>query len=86
MKTMDLARLTDDERALMSHISMWGSDGYPVQKIASRWHWREWRSIRGSPIVYRTKHEAVAAFEAYMAMLRERYAEERYEAAIAERA
>ena len=26
--------LNDDERSLMNHISMWGSDGYPVVKVA----------------------------------------------------
>ena len=57
--------VTPDERALLNHVSRWGSDGYPVQKIGSRWHWRDWRSVKGAPVVYRTKREAVAAFEAF---------------------
>ncbi len=61
--------ITEDERALLTHVMRWGSDGYPVERIGRAWHWRDWRSVRGAPTVYRTKREAVAAFEAFHGIL-----------------
>lgn len=56
---------------------MWGSKGYPVQKLGRGWVWRDWRSVKGSPIVYKTRREAEAAFERWLDLYRIRYAEER---------
>lgn len=54
--------LTEDERALMQHVSRWGSDGYPVQKCGSRhWSWGEFLSVKGPPVVFKTSAYAVAS-------------------------
>jgi hypothetical protein len=61
--------LTEGENSILRHTSMWGSDGYPVAKIGSRWQWIEMFGVKGAPVVYRTKREAVAAFEAFLDIL-----------------
>ncbi len=64
--------VTEDERALLIHVSRWGSDGYPIHRFRSgRWTWGPWRSVQGPPKVWRTRREAVAHFEAVMDVLRE---------------
>lgn len=55
--------LTDDEAALLYTVQMMGSASYPISKVGSRWQWHAWRSVGGSPTLYRTKRAAVAAFE-----------------------
>lgn len=62
--------LTSDEMALLSHIGMHGSDGYPMQKVKSGWTW-SYRGIAGPPVVFPTKREATASLEAFLAVLRE---------------
>lgn len=63
--------LTEDERALMTHVMMFGSDGYPVSRCGSRhWQW-SFRSIEGPPVVFPRKRDAVASLEAFLAVLRE---------------
>ncbi len=57
--------ITEDERALLQHITRWGSDGYPIHKLSRGWTWGPWRSVKGPPVIYKTKKEAVASFEAY---------------------
>lgn len=62
--------LNDNERQFLTHWSRFGSDGYPVRKVAgNRWLWDEQFGIKGAPIVYRTKRECVAAIEAYITVL-----------------
>jgi hypothetical protein len=78
--------MTEDERALLNHVSMWGSSGYPVQKVGRSWQWRDWRSVRGAPTTWKTKREAVAAFERFYDMLLEFSGEESYRRAMAEAA
>jgi hypothetical protein len=68
----------------MVHVNMFGSDGYPVSKAGRGWVWREAFGVNGSPIVYKTKRAAVAAFEAWCDVYRIRYGEERQVAALAE--
>lgn len=63
--------ITEDERALLCHVSRWGSDGYPVRKLGRRWTWGPWRSIAGPPTMWKTKREAVAHVEAFLAVLRD---------------
>lgn len=58
------ATLTEDENALLTHVSMWGSDGYPVHKLGRGWTW-EYRGIKGPPVVFKTKRAAVESFERY---------------------
>ena len=66
--------LSEDENALLQHVSMWGSEGYPVEKRGSRWVWQDWRSVKGSPKAYKTKREATAAFEAWHSLALDRIA------------
>ena len=61
--------ISEDERALLTHISMWGSDGYPIRKLGRKWAWGPFRSVEGPPVLYRTKREAVASFEAFHRVL-----------------
>ena len=69
MNTTALRGITEDERALLDHVSMFGSSGYPVQKMGRSWHWTDWRSVKGPPTTYKTKREAVAAFERFYDVL-----------------
>lgn len=80
-------RLTEDERALLTHWSRWGSDGYPVNRFTrSRgWTWGPFLSVKGPPTVFKTKREAVASFEAFIGILIEAAGEEAYERAMEER-
>ena len=68
--------LTADERQLMTHMSMWGSDGYPVRKLGRKWVWGPFLSVNGPPTMFGTKREAVASFERFMDVLREALGEE----------
>jgi len=60
--------LTVDERDALSHSSRWGSDGRPIERIGRGWTYR-WRSIE-APALYRTKREAVDAWETLLAIYR----------------
>jgi hypothetical protein len=74
--------LSEDERFVLTHISRWGSDGYPIKKVGSRhWTWGPIRSINGPPVLFPTKKQAVESFEKYHDSLLERYADERRDAA-----
>lgn len=70
--TPDVLPLSKDERALMNHVSRWGSDGYPVSKLGRKWQWHDSHGVKGAPVLYTTKRAAVEAFERYMDLLRER--------------
>lgn len=70
----DSLNLTTGEIDLLNHISMWGSTAYPVQKFGRNWQWVEFWGVKGAPTVYKTKREAVAAFELFMDVLRDRLA------------
>lgn len=66
-------RITADESDMLTHVSRWGSDGYPVKKVGSRhWSW-DWCG-KGCPTVFPTKREAVASFERYHEMVLDRLA------------
>lgn len=74
--------LLEDERALMTHVTMFGSDGYPVARVGSRhWSW-SYRSL-SAPGVYKTKREATTAFESYLEVLRSCLAAAAYKRAVA---
>ena len=70
---MRYRHLSEDENGLLVHVSMWGSTGYPVNKIGRKWSW-SFRGIKGPPVVFKTKREAVASFEAYYSILLDRAA------------
>lgn len=78
-------KLTEDERALLRHVGMWGSEGYPIQKFARKWSWGGFLSIKGPTIMFRTKREAIASFETYYEVLRRLAGEEAYERAMREK-
>lgn len=80
----DYRPMTKDERDLLDHLCMWGSSAYPIEKRGRGWHWRDWRGVKGSPTVYKTKREAFAAFGRFRDMLLEFSEEESYRRAIAE--
>jgi hypothetical protein len=62
--------ISANEKELMKHVMMWGSDGYPIRKAGqSRWIWDACYGVGGSPKVFRTKREAVAAFESFCEVL-----------------
>lgn len=75
--------VTEAERRLMQHVSMFGSDGYPVRKLgAARWVWGT-DEVKGPPTVFKTKGAAVAHFETWMEVIREALGTEAKERAIA---
>ncbi len=70
-RATDYAGLSTDENDLLQHVSRWGSDGWPIQKVGRNWHWVESWGVKGSPTVYKTKRAAGEAFQAWIdAMLR----------------
>jgi hypothetical protein len=81
LTTTHAGPLTRDERDLLTHISRFGSDGYPVGKVGSMWRWsyRDTHSERA----YTSKKQATQNFEQYLETLRRRDGEAAYTAAIA---
>lgn len=76
MSTRVTRPLTDNERRLLAHVMMWGSDSYPIRKVRSRWIWDEFFGVKGAPTTFRTKREAFAAFEAFLDVLIDSVGEE----------
>lgn len=75
MSGVAIANLTVAESDWLQHVSMFGSAGYPVQKLAPhRWIWREMWGVNGAPTVYRTRRECVAAIERYHDFLLDKHA------------
>lgn len=70
------------ERQLLNHVTMFGSDGYPVQRVGSRWQWVDAFGVKGAPTTFKTKREAVALFEQWQDLMRERLGEEARERAL----
>ena len=60
--------ISEDERWLLNHCMLWGSDGYPVYKLGRGWVWGT-DHVKGPPVVFKTKREAVASFEAFEQVL-----------------
>ncbi len=69
--------ITEDERSLVNHITRWGSDGYPVRKSGRGWAWGPWRGVQGPPAIFKTKREAVQAFERFHEILLDELRDER---------
>lgn len=63
--------ISEDEIALLQHVTMFGSDGYPVKKLGRGWTWGPWRGINGPPTVFKLKRDAVASFERFLDVLLE---------------
>ena len=66
--------LSENEKRILTHISRWGSDGYPIHKSGNKWMWVEFFGINGAPTIYKTKKEAFAAFEIFLDVLRDKAA------------
>ncbi len=67
--------LTESETAFLNHMSMWGSDGYPVRNVGSgKWIWDAFHGVKGAPVVYETKRACVQAIERYIDILCDRAA------------
>lgn len=62
-----IRRINEDEKGLLNHITMFGSDGYPIRKLDRGWYW-EFRGL-SAPEVYKTKRAATAAFERFIDVL-----------------
>ena len=62
-----IRNISDDERALLTHTSMFGSDGYPIAKLGKGWTW-SFRGLR-APEIYKRKRDAVEAFERFVDVL-----------------
>lgn len=63
--------LSMTESDLLQHVQMWGSDGYPVQKLGRKWIVADAFGVKGPPSVYPTKRAATEQFERWIdAMLR----------------
>ena len=61
--------ISDNERQWLGHMTMWGSDGYPVRKVGRGWIFDDFFGVKGTPTVYRTKRQATAAVEAFEGIL-----------------
>jgi len=75
--------VTENERRLVSHVMMWGSDSYPVRKVGSRWIVDEFFGCKGAPTTFKTKREATASFEAFLDILIDSLGEEARQRALA---
>lgn len=67
--------LTHDEAALLYHVQMYGSNGYPLVKRGRQWWINEFRSWRGFPVPFKTKKAAQEQFERWMELARDRWRE-----------
>ncbi len=68
--------LTDTEAALLYHVQMYGSDGYPISKLKGpKWLIGPYRDWQGFPIVFKTKRAAFERFELWITLALERWAE-----------
>ena len=72
--TRSEGRLSEDEAFVITHVSHFGSDGYPIRKLGRKWTWGPIRGINGPPAVFTTKREAVKSFEAYHDILLDKLA------------
>lgn len=69
----EAGRLTEDECFILTHISHFGSEGYPITRTGSRrWSW-EYRG-HGCPVTFPTKKQAVRSFEQHLDILRDKLA------------
>ena len=64
-----MEQLTQQEQQVLTHWSMFGSDGYPIRKSGRQW-WVDGMYQSGScPIPFGTKRAAVAQWEAFIDIL-----------------
>jgi len=68
------ATLSKGENEWLTHMSMFGADGYPIRKIGSHWTYERAFGVGGTPTTYKTKKAAVAACELFYDILRDKAA------------
>ena len=66
--------LTADENFILAHISMFGSDAYPVRKMGRKWFVTGMRGIGSFPTAFKTKREAIDRWELFFSLLRDKAA------------
>ena len=67
--------LSQAENDFLSHINMFGSDAYPIQKVGNgRWIWLEFWGVQGPPVVYKTRKACAEAIECYLQVLADKAA------------
>lgn len=70
-----MTALSENERSLMAHVMLFGSDGYPIRKTSGgRWIVGRDDGTASFPTVFKTKREAVERFEAWMDIKRDQLA------------
>lgn len=62
--------LTKPENDFLAHMSRYGRDGYPIQRLGRKWQWTDFWGIKGAPVLYKTKRECTEAIERYLDILR----------------
>ena len=65
--------ISEAEGSLMTHVTMFGSDGYPIRKLGRKWGWGT-DAVKGPPVCFLTKREAVESFEVFLDVLNDAYA------------
>jgi len=71
--TRSQGRLTEDQANLLTYITHFGSNGYPIRKIGREWTW-SYLSISGIPVPVKTKREAIRSFKVYIDILLDKLA------------
>ena len=66
--------LTENEDFILNHWSMFGSDGYPVNKRGNSWFVDGMRGCGSCPASFKTKREATEQWEKYIDVLIDRNA------------
>jgi hypothetical protein len=69
--------LTNADLELVNHVTRWGSEGYPIQKVGHGWHWIDSHGVKGPPTVFKSKGAATEAFEGWMELKRRQIGEVR---------
>lgn len=59
-----LRGVTEAEHTLLNHVMMFGSAGYPLNKLKGGWTWST-SEVPGPPTVFKTKRAAVESFKAF---------------------
>lgn len=62
--------MTPAEERFLGFLTRWGRDAYPVAKVGGAWRWIDFMAVPGPSTAYRTREEALAAIDAFLAVLR----------------
>jgi len=61
--------LSEAESRFLQHMTMFGSDGYPIRKYGRVWIWEDFFGVKGPNTVYTTKSEGHSAIDRYLEIL-----------------